>query len=62
MPNDARLEAYSAAKTAVRAYSRDPTVNNAAKVEAAWQVVRTLKAVSAWRQKPSPSVDNATED
>jgi hypothetical protein len=47
-----KLEAYSAAKAAVRAYSKDPTVNNAAKVEVAWALVRKLNAVSVWRHKP----------
>ena len=47
MVDTARVEALTAAKAAVRAYSKDPTDSNAAKVEAAWQAVRTLDAVSA---------------
>jgi len=52
MTNTVRAEVISAAKEAVRAYSKDPTLTNAAEVEAAWQIIRTLNAVSAWRQEP----------
>jgi len=55
MTRDTRAEAYSAVKLAIRAYSRDPSANNAVKVEEAWQLVRTLDAVSAWRHRPSRS-------
>ena len=55
MVDSARVEALTAAKAAVRAYSKDPTDSNAAKVEAAWQAVRTLDAVSAWRQERQPT-------
>lgn len=51
MLNESRVEALAEAKAAIRAYSRDPSDSNAAKVEAAWQAVRTLDAVSAWRQR-----------
>lgn len=62
MIHDIRVEqAYSAAKAAVRAYSQEPNVNNAAEVEAAWQLVRTLNAVSAWRHKPLSDIGNAAD-
>lgn len=51
MINQSRVEALAEAKAAIRAYSRDPSDSNASKVEAAWQAVRTLDAVSAWRQR-----------
>lgn len=43
-------EAMGAAKLAVRAYVRDPSSSNAAEVEVAWQRVRRLKSVAAWRR------------
>lgn len=51
MPSQSRVEAMSAAKAAVRAYSRDPSGSNAASVEQAWKALRTLDAVSAWRRE-----------
>ena len=51
MPSQSRVEALSAAKAAVRAYSRDPTGSNAASVEQAWKALRPLDAVSAWRRE-----------
>lgn len=51
MPSQSRVEALSAAKAAVRAYSRDPSGSNAASVEQAWKALRTLDAVSAWRRE-----------
>ena len=51
MLNQTRVEALAAAKVAIRAYSRDPSDRNAARVEAAWQTIRTLDAVTAWRQR-----------
>lgn len=51
MIDHTRVEALAEAKMAIRAYSRDPSDINAAKVEAAWQTIRTLNAVSAWRRR-----------
>lgn len=51
MPNETRARAFDDIKVAVRAYSREPTVDNAARVETAWQLVRTLDAVTAWRYR-----------
>jgi hypothetical protein len=59
MSSNIRIEAYSAVKAAVRAYSKDPTDSNAVLVEQAWQLVRTLDAVSVWRHKPLPLVEPA---
>ena len=57
MSSNIRIEAYSAVKAAVRAYSKDPTDSNAVLVEQAWQLVRTLDAVSVWRHKPLPLLE-----
>lgn len=59
MSSNTRIEAYSAVKAAVRAYSKDPTDSNAILVEQAWQLIRTLDAVSVWRQKPLPRAERA---
>ncbi|NNG04693.1 MAG: hypothetical protein HKM95_11405 [Inquilinus sp.] len=45
-----RTEALAAAKAATRAYARDPSDDNAAKVEAAWQTVRRLTTVTVQRR------------
>jgi hypothetical protein len=62
MMDDVRARAYSTARAAVRAYSMDPNVSNAAEVEEAWRLIRTLNAVSAWQAKPLPDVDRAVKD
>lgn len=62
MTDKARVEALSEARAAVRAYSRNPTTTNAEKVEAAWRVIRTMDAVSAWRtDRDAKSRDPGTE-
>ena len=45
-----RSEVLAAAKAATRAYARDPSDANAAKVEAAWQTVRRLETVTVRRR------------
>ena len=62
MMYDVRVRAYSTAKAAVRAYSKNPNVNNAAEVEEALRLIRTLNAVSAWQGKPLSDADNAVTD
>ena len=62
MIHDVRVRAYTTAKAAVRAYSKDPNVNNAAEVEEAWRLIRTLNAVSAWQGKPLSDVDDGRSD
>jgi hypothetical protein len=42
--DDERQNAWSAAKQAVRAYAREPSDKNAAKVSTAWRKVRRLTA------------------
>jgi hypothetical protein len=43
-----RQTAWACAKSAVRAYSRDPSRGNAERVEDAWAAVRRLDARSHW--------------
>jgi len=62
MISDIRVKAYSSVKAAVRAYSRDPNLDNAAEVEAAWQLVRRLDAVSVWRHSRLSSLGSEAED
>ena len=50
MPNDDRKKAISAAKSAVKAYAKDPSDKNAENVQAAWDTVKELRSVSVWRQ------------
>lgn len=45
-----RKRAWSTAKTAVHAYAKDPSRDNADLVDAAWQTVRRVDSVSLWRQ------------
>ena len=57
-----RLEALTAARAAVRAYARNPSDRNAAKVEAAWTLVRRLDAVAVWRQPLGAAVARRPRD
>ncbi len=50
MLQENRTEALAAAKAATRAYARDPSDANAARVEAAWQAVRRLETVTVRRR------------
>ena len=50
MLQENRSEVLAAAKAATRAYARDPSDANAAKVEAAWQTVRRLETVTVRRR------------
>ena len=45
-----RKQAWKQAKAAVRAYSRDPSENNAMTVENAWRKIRRMDSVSFWRE------------
>ncbi len=56
MHQDDRKRMFAAAKLAVRAYAKDPSGNNAAKVHAAWKAVSDMEARSFWwrRQEASP--------
>jgi hypothetical protein len=51
MLKDDRKKAYAAAKSAVKAYAKDPSDRNAAGVQAAWEVVKNLQASPIWRQR-----------
>ena len=50
MLQENRAELLAAAKAATRAYARDPSDANAAKVEAAWRTVRRLETVTVRRR------------
>ena len=45
-----RKQAWKQARAAVRAYSRDPSENNAITVENAWREIRRMDSVSFWRE------------
>lgn len=46
-------ELWTAAKLAVRAYARDPSEQNAAKVGLAWRRIRQTESLTVWRQMKS---------
>ena len=50
MLQENRADVLAAAKAATRAYARDPSDANAAKVEAAWRTVRRLETVTVRRR------------
>jgi len=50
MLNEDHKNALSDAKSAVRAYAKNPSDTNAERVETAWQTVKRLKAATMWRQ------------
>jgi hypothetical protein len=50
MHQDDRKRMFAAAKLTVRAYAKDPSDNNAARVHVAWKAVNDLKARSFLRQ------------
>ena len=49
MNDPERKQAWRQARAAVRAYSRNPSENNAAHVEVAWREIRRMDGVSFWR-------------
>ena len=50
MHQDDRKRMFAAAKLTVRAYAKDPSDKNAARVHAAWKGVSDMKTRSFWRQ------------
>ncbi len=50
MHQDDRKRMFAAAKLTVRAYAKDPSDNNAARVHIAWKAVADMKARSFLRQ------------
>ncbi len=50
MHQDDRKRMFAAAKLTVRAYARDPSDNNAARVQVAWKAVSDIKTRSFLRQ------------
>ena len=51
MLKEDRTKAFKAAKSAVKAYAKDPSDRNAASVRSAWEVVNDHQATLIWRQK-----------
>ncbi len=51
MPQDDRKKAFNAAKSAVNDYAKDPSDRNAARVQAAWGVVKDLQTAPFWQQQ-----------
>lgn len=50
MTDPERKRAWSEARAAVRAYSKDPSDSNAATVEVTWREIRRMDGVSFWRE------------
>ena len=50
MHQDDRKRMFAAAKLTVRAYAKDPSDNNAARVQVAWKAVADMKTRSLLRQ------------
>ncbi len=50
MHQDDRKRMFAAAKLTVRAYAKDPSDKNAARVHAAWKGVSDMKTRSFWGQ------------
>lgn len=55
-----RDEAWAAAKAATHAYARDPSDENAAKVETAWRIIRRLETVTVQRRTRQARLTAAT--
>lgn len=51
MTSDDLKAAREKAKSAVKAYTNDPSDENSRKVQAAWEAVSDLQAMPIWRQK-----------
>jgi hypothetical protein len=60
MQSEQLRDAMAAAKLAVRAYARDPSLSNAAEVELAWHRVRRLQSVAEWRRPSTGRVRSAS--
>ena len=56
MTDPKRKRAWSEARAAVRAYSKDPSDSNAAYVEVAWREIHRLDGVSFWREWQAATV------
>ncbi len=66
MHQEDRKRMFAAAKLAVRTYARDPSDNNAARVQVAWKAVSDMKTRSFQRQwqeaRPVRSTSAKTTD
>jgi hypothetical protein len=51
MPKDDRKKAFNAAKSAVKSYAKNPSDENAERVQSAWDTVKDLQTLSFWRQQ-----------
>ena len=56
MHQDDRKKRFAAAKLAVRGYAKDPSDNNAARVQAAWKAVSDMETRSSWRQRQEEGI------
>lgn len=50
MPKDDRKKALGTARSAVHAYTKDPSDKNAGRVQRAWETVKDLQASPIWWQ------------
>ncbi len=51
MPQDDRKKVLNAAKLAVNAYAKDPSDENAARVQSAWESVKDMETAPFWQQQ-----------
>ena len=51
---------WSAARLAVRAYARDPSVRNATEVQQAWQRIRQSESLAIWKGMKPRQLDRDT--
>jgi len=51
MPQDDRKKVFNAAKSAVGAYAKDPSDQNAERVQSAWGAVKDMQAAPFWHRQ-----------
>lgn len=51
MPETDRKKALDGAKLALKAYAKEPSETNAARVRSAWEAVSDLQATPIWRRQ-----------
>ena len=61
MHQDDRKRIFADAKLAVRAYAKDPSDNNAARVHTAWKTVSDIETRSFWRQWQEARLTGSTD-
>ncbi len=60
MHQDDRKRMFAAAKLTVRTYAKDPSDNNAARVQVAWKAVSDMKTRSFWKQWQEAKLTGST--